>query len=306
MDWDVSGIDGLEDVYNKIREDLVETLPIAFEKEYGVQPMSDGSLMPQVAPSELGTYSEATQELHIERYASTGIFTIVSGSQNGTNVMANQIEVMRVFLKEASGAIRINRRRLQSMAQGSTSDSIGMNDASSMAKGWKTYIELNGYQGQLNFGLQGLFTLPFGEYSFSAPANNLTGDAFLDQLQLAISAHESVFADSDLKRLAVPTRIYNLMKSKKIAGSGVSVMKTFLEDNSGFEIVKVPQFDGANAGQDIAFLLPYDADKLALVVDPSIRLSRYNEKSNLIIEGYVGTALAVCKNPGCGLRITGL
>lgn len=306
MGWDISSINANQDLMQQIEQDLTEYLPEALERNYGPQPLSNGELIPIVEPGELGNYSPRTRELVVRKYNYSGVFRLVSGCQNGTNVMASAIDTMRVVLQMANGEIRVCTDAIDAFTSGAEQRVLGMSDANALARGWKAYIEANGYAGSLVEGLQGLLTLPFGDYLFPAAMSTMTAEVILDNIQLAIAAHQAVFADSDLKILALGTRQYNLLKSKRLIGSSQSVMKAFLDENPDFLIIKVPSFDGLDAGADVAFLLPNDPEQLALVVDESVKLDAYNEKGNLVIRGRVATALVVAKNPFCGIRLRGI
>ena len=295
-----------QEVIQKVTEELIETLPKALERSYGSQPLSSGDLVPIVSPGEMGVYDPATRVLQIKKWNPAGVFRIVSRGQTGSNVLSTQLDLMQVILHNAQGEIRINQAAIDRYLADNEVNITNINDATVMAKGWKTYIETYGYTGDLAYGLQGLQSIPYPEYLASGTWASLTGSQLVAEMQSAISAHESGFAESDLKILALPTASFNVIKQKYLDATAVTVMEAFLKQNPQFAIIKVPQLNGINNGADMGFMLPRDPEKLALCVDESVKLKSYPYKTNIMVRGDVSTGLMVAMDPTSGLRLIGI
>jgi hypothetical protein len=299
---------GVTDCFPQISEELSELIPVEMERTYGNRPMSSGALVPIVDPSYLGDVSDSglAKILTLVKVNSVGQFRIVASGNTGTEVLSTQVDTMQVIMQEAQGAVRIPGRRVRHSIQNGSSI-MSSNNAKTITDAWRRHLDSVGYAGNLAFGLQGLFTVPFPTFTFSGPWSGLTGQQLENELQGSLSQHKRKYPESSISLLALPTIAYGQIKSLKLAGTGISVRESLLNNNPELSIVEVRQFDGVGPnGSDIAMWLPYDSDQLAYAISPEPEYVVYAEGDSQVVQGSIITAGLIAASPTCGLRLVGL
>lgn len=243
------------------RESLTKQMVKASLRPYPSLKIANGSLMPVVV---LSGY-EWENEIVVTEFDSFGIAVVLASDANDGGKVGIFARRMRYPIRTITAFTEVPWVHIQqAMAKGMEIDA---KYAAALRLGHDKKINSVGYDGDIDYGLQGLFTSQLPRLtlptSLTAAANGDAQLAILNNIvSVVVTNSRSIWLP---KKLAMPNRQYQLIANTvRASGTDKTVLEAFLDNQAKLNQIDEIVIDDTligkgDNGTDACLVLPHDA-----------------------------------------------
>ena len=291
------------------QRELTRVRARVYEREYPMKKMANG----EIIPISIQTDFEWDDYIEVEEYDVVGIAAVIADYSKGGPRVGNVVR--RVFYKiktvgdhagwswEEINKARTHNKPLREQRLRAAREAAD------------NYLNQGGYDGDTDFGLPGIFTLPIPRFTSIRPFAQATStDDLLAMLNASVRG--MMIATNGMampRKLVLPQKQFGqIHDTYRASGSDQSVAEAFLNTQSiqGLisQIICDDNLKGkGDNGTDAGLILPDDEDKICLGVQmPFNMLPEQQINLEFVVHGVMRTSLVQCLYPMESLIIQGI
>lgn len=278
-----------------------------YEREYPEKKMANG----QILPIEVMTEASWADEVEIEEYDIYGIMQVIADYSRGGNRVGVSTRRMRYPIRTIGAHAgysleEVNKARFAQKP-------LQAQRLRALRESYDNYQDQLGYYGDVNYGLQGLLTLPLPQMISATPMSAVTSaDDLLALLNSYVGAIlEATNGIESPKKMVLPEAQYRRIFSTYRTNTSETIGEAFLRSQRAQglinEIIIDVKLKKALNGKDVAVLLPDDVDKISLgVAIPYTMLPEQVQNMEFVTHSYARVAGVMCKYPLSTLIVTNI